>query len=589
MKFRTRLFLIYFIVGIFITVVLSVYLINFEEKRAFQALHEQLLIDAELIADLMNDPAVLNNSTTMTKLVSKLAGQTKMRLTVIAPNGKVLGDSAHVYTRMPNHIDRPEIKLALSGREGFITRYSLTLREYLIYVAYPVTMNHQVIGVVRVAKSQEQVRQMMLRIRLLLSGGILIITILTFCLGWLAVSRITKPIRELQYLATRMSEGDLSGRVRLFGQGELADLGQAFNKMAERLANSFAVIGTEKRKLEVIMANLADGILVIDRELRIILANTSAQSMLGLDMGLSQGRTILEAVLNHHLLDLIVKVTQSEVPVESELVLHHPHHKELQVFLAPLNDETGILTGSIVVLHDLTQLRRLERVRQDFVANVSHELRTPITAIKAMAETLLGGGWQNSEMLLRYLRATDQESDRMANLINDLLALARLDSKTEVIVEPFDLVDLINEVKERFIAVNLPAPAFAVELPPEPLPEVNANRDQIKQVLINLLDNAFKYTPAGGRIMLSVQSTGERLKIAVADTGIGIPSQDIERIFERFYRVDKARSREGGGTGLGLSIVKRIVENYGGRVEVESALNQGSVFRFTVPIKKCER
>jgi two-component system phosphate regulon sensor histidine kinase PhoR len=584
MKFRTRLFLIYFIVSTFITVFLSVYFINFEEKRAFQALHEQLLIDAELIADLVNDPEVLQNSTTMAKLVSKLAGQTKMRLTVIAPNGKVLGDSAHDYTRMPNHSDRPEIKLALSGREGFITRYSLTLREYLIYVAYPVTVNRQVIGVVRVAKSQEQVRQMMLRIRLLLSGGILLITILTICLGWLVVSRITKPIRELQYLATRMSEGDLSGRVKFFGQGELADLGQAFNKMAERLADSFAVIGTEKRKLEVIMANLADGILVIDRELRIILANPSAQSMLGLDTGLSQGRTILEAVLNHHLLDLIVKVTQSQTPIESELVLYHPHHKQLQVFLAPLNDETGILTGSIVVLHDLTQLRRLERVRQDFVANVSHELRTPITAIKAMTETLLGGGWQNSEMLLRYLRATDQESDRMANLINDLLALARLDSKAEVIIEPFDLVDLITEVKERFITINLPVPAFKVELPPGPLPLVNANRDQIKQVLINLLDNAFKYTPAGGKITLSVQSVGERLKITVADTGIGIPSDDLERIFERFYRVDKARSREEGGTGLGLSIVKHIVENYGGRVEVESTLNQGSVFRFTVPL-----
>jgi two-component system phosphate regulon sensor histidine kinase PhoR len=586
MKFRTRLFLIYLMAAVFITVVLSAYFINFEEKRAFQALHEQLLIDAQLIANDFSDPLILQNSKAVAGLVRQLAGQTKLRLTVIAAGGEVLGDSAQDYTRMPNHRDRPEIKLALAGREGFITRYSQTLREYLIYVAYPVIVNHRVIGAVRVAKSQQQLRQMVFRIRLLLSGGILFITALTFCLGWLVVSRITKPIRELQHLATRMSEGDLSGRVRFFGQSELADLGLAFNKMSERLADSFAVIEAEKRKLEVILANLADGILVIDRDLRIILTNPAAQAILGLDAGLSQGRTILEAVLNHHLLDLILKVTQSKAPIESELLLHHPHHKQLQVLLAPLKDETGILTGSIVVLHDLTQLRRLERVRQDFVANVSHELRTPITAIKAMTETLLGGGWQNSEMLLRYLRATDQESDRMANLINDLLALARLDSKTEVTIEPFDPVDLINEVKDRFIAVNLPAPSFAVKLPSESLPKVNANRDQIKQVLINLLDNAFKYTPAGGKITLSVQLLGERLKIAVADTGIGIPSEDLERIFERFYRVDKARSREEGGTGLGLSIVKHIVENYGGRVEVESTLNQGSVFSFTVPVEK---
>jgi two-component system phosphate regulon sensor histidine kinase PhoR len=584
MKFRTRLFLLYFIVAIFITVVLSVYFINFEEKRAYQALHEQLLIDAKLIATDFGDLSILQNTEAVQNLVTTLAQQTKLRLTVIAAGGQVLGDSAHDFARMPNHRNRPEIKLALSGREGFITRYSQTLREYLIYVAYPALQNGRVIGVVRVAKSQEQVRQMVFRIRLLLSGGILLITLLTFCLGWLIISRITKPIRELQHLATRMSEGDLTGRVKFFGQGELADLGRAFNQMAERLADSFTVIGAEKRKLEVIMANLGDGILVIDRELRIILANSAAQSILGLDAELSQGRTILEAVLNHHLLDLIIKVTESKAPIESELMLHQPHHKQLQVFLAPLNDEMGILTGSIVVLHDLTQLRRLERVRQDFVANVSHELRTPITAIKAMTETLLGGGWQNSEMLLRYLRATDQESDRMANLINDLLALARLDSKTEVTIEPFDLAELIHEVKERFIVVNLPAPAFQVELPPEPLPKVNANRDQIKQVLINLLDNAFKYTPAEGRITLTVQTVAQRLKIAVADTGLGIPSRDLERIFERFYRVDKARSREEGGTGLGLSIVKHIVENYGGRVEVESTLHQGSVFRFTVPV-----
>ncbi len=588
MKFRTRLFLIYLIAAIFITAVLSAYFIDFEEKRAFQALHEQLLIDAKLIARDFSNPSILYNSKMVTGLAAELARQTKLRLTIIAASGEVLGDSDYNYTQMPNHRERPEIKLALSGREGFITRYSQTLREHFIYVAYPITVNHRVIGVVRVAKSQQQIRQMAFRIRLLLSGGILFITILTFCLGWLVLSRITKPIRELQRLATRMSEGDLSGRVRLFGQGELADLGLAFNKMSERLADSFAVIESEKRKLEVILGNLADGILVIDRDLRIILANSAAQSILGMNSELSQGKMILEAVLNHHLLDLIVKVTQSKAPFESELVLHHPHSKQLQVLLAPLKDETGILIGSIVVLHDLTQLRRLERVRQDFVANVSHELRTPITAIKAMAETLLGGGWQNSEMLLRYLRAIDQESDRMANLINDLLALARLDSKAEVTIEPFDLINLINEVKERFIAINIPAPAFTVKFPTEPLPKVNANRDQIKQVLINLLDNAFKYTPAWGKITLSVQPEGKRLKIAVADTGIGIPSEDLERIFERFYRVDKARSREEGGTGLGLSIVKHIVENYGGRVEVESSLNQGSVFSFTVPGEKEE-
>ena len=584
MKFRTRLFLFYLIAASLITIILSAYFINFEQKRARQALHEQLLVDAKLIANHFEDRQLYENPVGVSRMITKLAHQTNLRLTVIALNGKVLGDSASNYQRMPNHRDRPEIKLALTGHEGYITRYSMTLKEYLIYVAYPIWADQKVIGVIRVAKSQKQLMQMLFRIRLLISGGILLITILTLFLGWIALSRVTKPIIELQRLANQISQGDLSGRVRYFGQDELADLGLVFNKMAERLANSFAMIGDEKRKLEVILANLADGILVIDRNLKIILANPAAQSILGLDEETCQGRPILEAVLNHHLLELILEVTRSKTTFESELVLHYPHHKQLQVLLAPLKDETGILTGSIVVLHDLTQLRKLKRVRQDFVANVSHELRTPITAIKAMAETLLGGGWQDTPMLLRYLRAVDQESDRMAALINDLLALARLDSKTEVKIEPFDLAELIAEVKERFVTINLPVPSFTVELPSESLPWINANRNQIKQVLVNLLDNAFKYTPSGGKIHLSVKPEGDRLKITVSDTGIGIPYNDLERIFERFYRVDKARSREEGGTGLGLSIVKHIVENYGGHVEVQSTLNQGSEFSFTIPV-----
>ena len=410
MKFRTRLFLFYLIAASLIIVVLSAYFIDFEAKRAYQELYEQLLINTKLIAINFSDPLILRDSKTVTGLAVKLARQTKLRLTIIAMNGKVIGDSIANYALMPNQRERPEIKPAFAGRAGFITRYSKSLKEYLIYVAYPVIVNHRVIAVVRVIKSQKQLSQMVFRLRLL-SGGILFITVLTFCLGWLAIFRITNPIRELQHLATRIAHGDLSGRVRFFGQDELADLGLAFNKMSERLADSFAIIGAEKRKLEVILANLGDGILVIDRDLRIILANPAAQLILGLDVDTSQGRPILEAVLNHHLLELILKVNHSQAPFESELVLHYPHQKQLQILLAPLNDETGILTGSIVVLHDLTQLRRLERVRQDFVANVSHELRTPITAIKAMTETLLGGGWQNSEMLLRYLRAVDQESD----------------------------------------------------------------------------------------------------------------------------------------------------------------------------------
>lgn len=583
MKFRTRLFLFYILAVGLITLIMAGYFIAFEETRVRRSFQDHLLIQARLIATNFMDEALLKDPRQVSVLISKLSQTTQARITIISTDGTVLGDSSENYRKMSNHRDRPEVKAALRGLIGSSARYSKTLKHNMIYVAYPVQIDAKILGVVRVAKNQDELTQLLFRLKGLIVGGITLAVILATLFGILAMRRIIKPVLHLQRLATRLSRGDLSGRVRIFGQDELADLGQALNMMAEKLSHSFSVIKDEKRKLEVILENLVDGILVIDRELKIILANPASQEMLGLSRGNIQGRPILEVVMNHHLLDLIQEVARQKDPFESELTLHYPQDRQIQIFLAPLNEETGILAGSIVVLHDQTLLRRLERVRQDFVANVSHELRTPIALIKAMAETLLGGASENKEILMRYLRAIDQESDRLTNLINDLLDLAKLDSKTEIPRESFNLIELIYEVKERFLPIPGVTPSFYIDLPEEDLPEVKANRNQVKQVLINLLDNAFKYTPSNGQVKISVGRTDDRLKVAVADTGIGIPETDLDRVFERFYRVDKARSRELGGTGLGLSIVKNIIEAYGGKVKVESILNKGSIFSFTLP------
>lgn len=589
MKFRTRLFLLYIGAVGFIAAVLAVYSISFEERQMYQSLHEQLVVDARLITGSFADPAILRDSLRTTRIVADIARKAKSRITVIAADGRVLGDSSQNYTRMPNHRDRPEFRAALAGREGFVIRYSQTLKKNFIYAALPLRLENRIIGAVRVAKNLSQVSQEIFRIRALIAGGIGLTALLAVGLGALWIFRATRPILELQRVAVGIARGDFSGRVRIFGQDELVDLGLTFNQMAERLSLSFNIIQTEKRKLEAILENLADGILVLDKQLNLMLVNPAAQRMLGLDPETVKGRPVLEAVLNHHLLDLIQQVNRTQETLQSELQLYYPADTQLQVLLAPLKDETGSIQGSIAVLHDLTQLRRLERVRQDFVANVSHELRTPVAAVKAMTETLLSGGWREHQMLLRYLRAIDQESDRMANLINDLLALAKLDSKPEVERQPFDLVDLVAEVGERFTPMTSEAPTLALDLPKAPLPPAYGNRDQIKQVLINLLDNAFKYTPAGGNIRVSIRVETEMLKVSVADTGIGIPEADRDRIFERFYRVDKGRSRELGGTGLGLSIVKHIVESHGGKVTVDSKLNRGSVFSFTLPVANSVR
>jgi two-component system phosphate regulon sensor histidine kinase PhoR len=584
MKFRTKLLIIYIITSAVLTGILAMVFSQYGENRLRHSLFEQLLPQAEMVANDLGKLTSLRPGTKITAIVKEVSRIAKARITIVAADGSVIGDSDSDYRKMANHRQRPEIEQAMAGRAGYSFRFSRTLDRHLIYVAYPIRHAGRIVGVVRLARHQAEFDNTLAQLRWIIFGGIGFTLLFPLLLGTVVLSRMTQPILELQKMAKKISQGDLSARVRFFGSDELAELGLVFNSMAQQLSDSFTTIYDEKHTLEVILENLMDGILVIDRHLKILLANPAAQNILGINPRNARERPLLEVVLNHHLLQLIQEVNRYQESIESELVIHYPGNKQIQVFLAPLKDKQGRLFGSIAVLHDLTRLRRLERVRQDFVANVSHELRTPITTIKIMTETLLNGAWQEQEIFLRYLRSINSESDRLTALINDLLALAKLDAKVEAAKAPVDLVALIHEMEERFVPVPGKTPHFAINLPEAELPLVYGNHDQLKQVLINLLDNAFKYTPSDGQVRISAWPDSDMVKVAVADTGIGIPPEDLDRIFERFYRVDKARSREIGGTGLGLSIVKNIIEAYGGRVEVESSLNRGSVFSFTVPV-----
>jgi two-component system phosphate regulon sensor histidine kinase PhoR len=584
MKFRTKILIVYIITSAVLTGILAMVFSQYGENKLRHSLFEQLLPLTEMVATDLSKIARLQPGKEVMALVNEVSRIAKARITIVTYDGTVIGDSESDYRKMVNHRQRPEIEQALKGRAGYSFRFSRTLNRHLIYVAYPIRHAGRIVGVVRMARHQAEFDRTLTQLRWIILGGIGFTLLFPLILGIVVLSRMTEPVLELQKMAKKISQGDLSARVRFFGSDELAELGLVFNSMAQQLSDSFTTIHDEKHTLEVILENLMDGILVIDRHLKLLLANPAAQTILGITAKNAGGRPVLEVVLNHHLLQLIQEVNRYQESVESELVIHYPDNKQIQVFLAPLKDKQGRLFGSIAMLHDLTRLRRLERVRQDFVANVSHELRTPITSIKIMTETLLNGAWQKQEIFLRYLQSINSESDRLTALINDLLALAKLDAKVEASRTPVDLVALIHEMEERFVSVPGKTPHFAINLPEAELPPVYGNRDQLKQVLINLLDNAFKYTPPDGQVRVSAWPDSDMIKVAVADTGMGIPPEDLDRIFERFYRVDKAHSREIGGTGLGLSIVKNIIEAHGGRVEVESSLGRGSVFSFTVPV-----
>jgi two-component system phosphate regulon sensor histidine kinase PhoR len=584
MKYRTKILILYIVTAIVITGILATGFFYYGEKRVRRSFYQELLVQAKFVTQSVKMLPQFVSSPGLSALIGQAALNSGDRVTVVALDGTVLADSAFNFHNMENHGRRFEIKAALNGKVSSSYRYSRTLGQKLIYVAYPVRRQGKIIGALRLARNQAELERLLVNLRWIIFGGLFLTLFFPLCIGVVVMERITKPILELQRMALGIAQGDLSVRVRFFGNDELADLGVVFNGMVQQLSDSFATIHDEKRKLEVILENMADGLIVVDRDLKIKLANPAAEMILGIDPAAIKERPIIEVAINHHLLELIQDVNLYQEAFESELILRFPTEKQLQVFLAPLKDQAGELFGSIVVLRDLTQLRRLERVRQDFVANVSHELRTPIATVKAMTETLLRGAWRDETVFLRYLEAIDNESDRLSNLVNDLLALAKLDAKRDVKQEPVDLEALLLEVKEHFTMAEATQTSLEIIPAAQPIPLASGNRDQLKQVLINLLDNAFKYTPSGGEIRISVRQEGAMLKVAVTDTGIGIPQEDQSRIFERFYRVDKAHSREVGGTGLGLAIVKHIVESHGGRVAVESSLKRGSVFSFTVPV-----
>ena len=356
-------------------------------------------------------------------------------------------------------------------------------------------------------------------------------------------------------------------------------LARAFNKMAAHLERLVANLSEERGKLLTILATLADGVIVFDDRQRVILANRAAAGFLGLAPDQVEGRTLAELLLPPAAMELIAEAIEGRSAAEGEFEVHLPVRRLISAVLSPIRYSEPNVSGTLVVLRDLTTLRHLERVRQDFVANVSHELRTPLTAIKAMAETLLREGL-DQDRRRRFLSTIDAECDRLTSLVNDLLTLTRLDSGAERSrAETFSLRDLIVETATGLFPAGADRrPVLAL---PDDLPQVTADPDRIRQILINLLDNAVRHTPAGTVFGVSASADRAQITVTVWDEGPGIPEDQRDRVFERFYRVDKARSHALGGTGLGLSIVKHLVEEYGGRVWVEDG--RGAGFRFTVP------
>lgn len=404
-------------------------------------------------------------------------------------------------------------------------------------------------------------------------------------LAWFVYCYLIKPLGEIVAVAQDMAKGDLDQEIRIYTNNEIGDLARSINYMARQLKNNLDDIVLEKNRIQAILSSMADGVIAMDAWGRIILLNPVVEELFKITMAASRGKNILRVIRNCELEKMLNQALETGRTMQKQIQILTPEPRIFQVHITPLQNPGTDRGGVVAVLRDITERKLLEEMRSEFVANVSHELRTPLTSIRGFAETLLDGALEDTGVARRFLKIINVETERLSRLIDELLNLSRLENHKSVPnLQPLKMEELIN----RVVAVLQPRAAekqltIKVEVP-ENFPLVQADPDMIYQVLINLIDNAVSYTQPGGEIKISASAGQDEIKVDVQDNGIGIPAESLPRVFERFYRVDKARSREQGGTGLGLSIVKHIIDAHRGSVQVESEVGVGSTFSFVLPL-----
>jgi two-component system, OmpR family, phosphate regulon sensor histidine kinase PhoR len=521
------------------------------------------------------------------------------RVTVLAANGAVLADSAPSGESTPASSVDPEVERALLLGEADVARYDPGLRTDAVFRAVrykppsgdPIIIR-MAIPIVQADVQREQIRKSLL-------AASLAILIAGIAVSFLFSHRLAGRVEQLKDFSRRVASGNFRPVQFAGPRDEIADLADALNETAARLNATIQSLSGERNRSSAILRSMAEGVGVIDARERLVFFNRAFAGILNLDVEKSEGRPLIEIIRNSQLLALIRKALQGEEGLQADVAMGFVQQRSFSVTAAPVNAldpvaekgspgkpaEAGKPSGAVVVLHDVTELRRLERVRQDFVANVSHEFKTPLTAIQGFAETLLGGAIEDPNNNRRFLEIIREHASRLGRLTDDLMKLARIEAgKLELQFSPANLADLADACEETAL-LKARRKQITLEMDvPATLPPVRGDANLLHEVLQNLLDNAVQYTHPGGKIHVSATAGGREAVVAVADTGIGIPLADQERIFERFYRVDAARSREAGGTGLGLSIARHIVEAHGGRIWVESEVGAGSIFSFSVPL-----
>ena len=520
--------------------------------------------------------------------ICKEAGQlTETRFTVILPGGRVVGDSRENPVHMDNHADRPEIRAARAEGYGQSMRYSKTLDRNLLYVATAMRDGERLIAVTRAALPVVFLDEQKQAIQWRMAGGGLVIALLVGVISLLASRKISRPIEELRIGAEVFADGELARKLTIPDTEELASLAEAMNKMADQLDRRIQTVVDQRNELETVLASMHEGVVAIDTAEAIINMNQAAAQMFESERDKASGRSVQEVVRNLELQNFVRAALATDEAQESDISLFTPVETILNIHSSPIRDAGGQRIGTLLVMADVTKLRRLENMRRDFVANVSHEIKTPLTAIKGYVETLVNQEVDTKDDYERFLGIINKHVNRLDAIVEDLLSLSRIERAGDIAESPLEFTETrIGDIIQTAVQVcqnRADEKDIAIDRRGELDLKARVDATLIEQAILNLLDNAIKYSDNGSVVAIAVERRNGATGIHITDHGCGIAKNHLARLFERFYRVDKARSRQMGGTGLGLAIVKHIVQAHGGQVTVDSKPGRGSTFSVLLP------
>lgn len=574
-------------VGVIILLAVTGYAAHSFHEFYYQQAAGDLQVRARLAASHLEPILLSGNGAELDRTCKSLGKTSSTRITVIAPDGRVIGDSDENISDMEDHSNRPEFIEAMKTGTGLAIRFSKTIGKNMMYLAILSQPEPSVFVVIRTSIPVTDLDQELSALYKKVLWAGLIIAGCAAVVSFFLSQKLCRPIGQMREMASRFASGNFSGRLPKPGPVELANLAADLNKMAKQLSRRIETITEDKNQFQAILSSMVEGVIAVNSEGRIVEMNTAAADFWEVEEEKTLGRAIEEVIRHPELQQFIQSTLQdNKSSGQAEPFTIHNGQKVIQLYGTPWSGGRGQKNGAVIVMHEITQIQRLEEIRSDFVANVSHELKTPITSIKGFVETLQEGAMDKPQEAKQFLDIIARHADRLNSIVDDLLTLSRLEEDGKQRNLSFENARLKPVLVSTVELSNYKAQKknISIELFCEEGICAKINSALIEQAVFNLVDNAIKYSPDNSTITISAEKHETEIGIAVSDKGCGIEAQHLSRIFERFYVVDKSRSRRLGGTGLGLSIVKHIAQVHGGRVTIESRINQGSTFTIHLPV-----